>query len=528
LATGRLTLWLAGVALVTIVALLALMAVTVEEARQSQQRIAADSDRGATVASLIADVHRYGEKLATVLLLGNTQMDELGDARVQLERDFALLDRATRAEIETLERVEDVANELPEVDATRRATELYHAIDLATTRALQQVRDGNATDGRQIYMGQVRFRLANELEPQLDNQLDRERKDVAAGRDNLSEFMRNAIVGGAVIAGLGLLAMLGLVVALRRQSRRRDAAIVGAMDELADGRWDAGLPEAAADGRLNLVRAFHRMASVLAARERESDEAYSRLRAETEARSRLWDEASRDLLAAEERRTQFLADVSHQLRTPLTILRGEADLALRARPRVADLRQALGRIETQADEMRKLLDDLVAYARADAESRLHEPAEIRLDEVIGAAVEEGRALAEQREVSMLASVPPGELHVEGDARRLKEALLIGLDNAVKHSPPGGNIDVVATREQGDIVVRIVDDGPGVDPGELPRVFDRFFRGHGEADLLNDGLGIGLPIARQIVQRHGGSISLDNAEGRGAVLEIRLPAPEGAT
>jgi signal transduction histidine kinase len=444
---------------------------------------------------------------------------------VQLERDFALLDRATRAEIETLEHVEDVATELPEVDATRRVTELYHAIDLATAQALKQVRDGNATDGRQIYMGQVRFRLANELEPQLENQLELEQKDVASGRDDLAGLLRNAAIFGVGIAGLGILVVLGLALALRRQAGRRDRAIIGAMDEVADGRWDIALLPAAADGRLNLVQAFHGMTTALGTRERELGEADSRLRAEMEARSRIWDEASRDLLAAEERRTQFLADVSHQLRTPLTILRGEADLALRGRPRVADLRQALGRIETQADEMRQLLEDLVAYARTDAESRLHEPAEIRLDEVIAAAVEEGRALAEQREVSVLAAVPGEGMIVEGDARRLKQALLIGLDNAVKHSPPGGHIDVTAGHEAGEIAIRIIDDGPGVDPFELPRVFERFFRGRGEAELMNDGLGIGLPIAKQIVERHGGQISLGNAEGRGAVLEIRLPARE---
>jgi signal transduction histidine kinase len=295
------------------------------------------------------------------------------------------------------------------------------------------------------------------------------------------------------------------------------------MRTVAAGQWESTLSDAAADGRLGLARAFHEMAAALGSRERAQAEVDRRLRSEMETRSRRWDEANRDLLAAEARRTQFLADVSHQLRTPLTILRGEADLALRGRPRVADLRQALGRIETQADEMRQLLEDLVAYARTEAESRLHEPAPIQLDQVIGAAVNEGRALAEQREVSILANASPEGLLVNGDARRLKQALLIGLDNAVKHSPPGGHIDVEAGRSGGDVTIRIVDDGPGVDPIEQPRVFERFFRGRAEAELLNEGLGIGLPIAKQIIERHGGSIALENQQGRGAVLEIRLPA-----
>jgi len=519
-------LWLAATGIVAVLAMLALAAFTTQQIATTDRTLAANADRGTALSSLLVDVQRYDGAVVSVLQFGSGQMDALGDARVQLERDFALLEHATRAEIEGLENLAEIASQLPQVDATRRATELYHAIDMATNSALQQLRAGNTDDARQLYITQVHFRLVNELVPLLANELSTEQKEVAGGHAAIGALGRNALLAGLAIAGLAALAILALALALRRQARRRDEALSQAMRTISAGGWESPLPEAAADGQLGLAQAFHAMAAALGARERATADAAARLRAEMEARSRLWDEANRDLLAAEERRTQFLADVSHQLRTPLTILRGEADLALRARPRLADLRQALGRIETQADEMRQLLEDLVAYARTEAESRLHEPAEIRLGEVIGAAVDEGRALAEQREVSILASLPAEGLVVEGDSRRLKQALLIGLDNAVKHSPPGGHIDVAAARSGDEVAIRIVDDGPGIDPMEQPRVFERFFRGRAEAELLNEGLGIGLPIARQIVERHGGTIALGNEAGRGAVLEIRLPALDG--
>lgn len=525
--TRRLMLWLAAGGMVAVLAMLALAAFATQQVGEADRTLTANADRGAALSSLLADVQLYDGRIVAVLLLGSGQMDSLGDARVQLERDFALLDHATRAEIEGLQNLADVASQLPQVDATRRATELYHAIDTATNSALQQLRAGNIDDAHQLYVTQVHFRLVNELVPLLANELAGEQKEVAEGHAEIESLLSDLLLAGAAVTGIAALAMLALGVALHRQAARRDEALAGAMRAISAGQWEAPLPELAADGQMALAQAFHAMAAALGARERAMADAAGRVRSEMEARSRLWDEANRDLLAAEERRTQFLADVSHQLRTPLTILRGEADLALRARPRLADLRQALGRIETQADEMRQLLEDLVAYARTEAESRLHEPAEIRLEEVIGAAVDEGRALAEQREVSILASVPPEGLVVEGDSRRLKQALLIGLDNAVKHSPPGGHIDVAAARAGAEIAIRIVDDGPGVDPSEQPRVFERFFRGRAEAELLNEGLGIGLPIARQIVERHGGTIALGNEEGRGAVLEIRLPALSGA-
>ena len=104
--------------------------------------------------------------------------------------------------------------------------------------------------------------------------------------------------------------------------------------------------------------------------------------------------------------------------------------------------------------------------------------------------------------------------------------MIGIDNAVKHTPPGGRIDVETLRTGASVAIRIMDRGPGLDPDELPRVFERFFRGRSETDLANQGLGIGLAIGKAVVERHGGSITLANREGGGAVLEIMLPVAEG--
>lgn len=182
--TRRLTVWLVVTGLVAILAMLALHAAVAQYAGQLDRRLAADSGRGSAVADLISDVHRYDQRIVSVLLLGsgNGQLDALGDARILFERDFALLDRATRNEIETLSSVEDVAGQLPQVDTTRRATELYHAIDGATNSMLQQVRSGHLDDARQLYLTQIRFRLANELEmtTAIGRCLSRHRKDYAA------------------------------------------------------------------------------------------------------------------------------------------------------------------------------------------------------------------------------------------------------------------------------------------------------------------------------------------------------------
>lgn len=104
--------------------------------------------------------------------------------------------------------------------------------------------------------------------------------------------------------------------------------------------------------------------------------------------------------------------------------------------------------------------------------------------------------------------------------------MIGLDNAVKHSPPGSRITVSTARTAEKASIAIADQGPGVSDDDKPRVFERFYRAHGEGELENQGLGIGLAIAKDIVERHGGSIRLDNGASGGAVLTLELPLAKG--
>src|SRR5690606_37413521 len=140
------------------------------------------------------------------------------------------------------------------------------------------------------------------------------------------------------------------------------------------------------------------------------------------------------------RRSQFLADVSHELRTPLTILRGEADVALREPGTPGPQRESLELIRGQAAELGRLLDDLIAFARSDGEAQDYAAPQARLDLVVAAAAQEGEILSESREVTLAMSIKDNGALVEADFRRLKLALIIGLDNAVKHAPPGSRID----------------------------------------------------------------------------------------
>jgi signal transduction histidine kinase len=461
--------------LLALAAMIAVMAYGLALADHYVKRVDAVHRRFEVIAELDGRINSYGKEVAAVLLVGRDNMPNVQNARIGMERTFARLTRATRDELAALGNGAGMEAEMIELEDVRRMIELYHAIDTSAARALAAARDGDTAQATELFGRDVAFRLANELQPLIDSALTDERNEVAT---ELAAVQRDqsrivTVAGILALVSAAVLGLLGLL--LYRAIRRSDA----------------------------------RLGAEIAARTGELTEANARLR------------------AVDVKRTQFLADVSHELRTPLTVLRGEADVALRGKASAEELKAALERIRGQSVELSSLLDDLIAYARSDAESQQHQPAEVRLEDVVAAAVAEGQVLAEPREVSVVAELGDNGASVDADFRRLRQALTIGLDNAVKHAPPGSRITVTTGRSADRVTVAIADEGPGISAEDQPHVFERFYRGAKEAELMNQGLGIGLSIARDIVERHHGTIGLDNRPGGGAVLTIGLPVAGGA-
>lgn len=461
--------------LVSLAAMIGVMAYGLSLADHYVKRVDAVHRRFEVIAELDGRTNAYGKEIASVLLLGRANMPAVQAARIGMERTFARLTRATRDELSALGGTPALESEMAELEDVSRMIELYHAIDASAARALAAARDGDAAQATDLYRRDVAFRLANELQPLIDSAITDERNEVATELASVEREQRVVVTSAAVLAivALAVLSLLGLL--LYRAVRRSDA----------------------------------RLEAEIAERTGELTEANARLR------------------AVDVKRTQFLADVSHELRTPLTVLRGEADVAMRGKAAADDLRGALERIRGQSAELSHLLDDLIAFARTDAESQQHLPAEVKLEEVVAAAASEGQVLAEPREVTVITELGDKGAVVDADFRRLRQALMIGLDNAVKHAPPGSRVILSTARDGGTVSIAIADEGTGIAEEDRGHVFERFYRGKGEAELMNQGLGIGLAIARDIVERHGGTISLDNRTGvPGAVLTITLPVAGG--
>ena len=239
---------------------------------------------------------------------------------------------------------------------------------------------------------------------------------------------------------------------------------------------------------------------------------------------RLAEEALRQsearLKALVEAQKRFVADASHELRAPLTAIQGNLELLYRypdmpPQDRMESVSQAL----KEAQRLGRLVADLLALARGDAGLRLkREP--LDLDRVLLEAFENACHLSQQHRLTR--ELEP--LKLEGDRDYLKQLALILLDNALKYTPPGGKVHLTLSRQNNHAEFRVADSGNGIAAQDLPHVFDRFYRADQSRRRDPGGSGLGLSIAKWIVEQHGGEIRLESELGEGTTAIVRLPLP----
>jgi len=214
----------------------------------------------------------------------------------------------------------------------------------------------------------------------------------------------------------------------------------------------------------------------------------------------------------------FLGDASHQLRTPLTTIRANLDLAERAGLPAAEREAILADARDEAERMGRLIGDLLSLARAESGARL-EFAPVELDALLVESVRRERQAAPHVRMSV-ESVEPAV--VEGDRDRLRELFGILLDNAARYTPPGGRVAAALEVHDGRAVARVTDTGIGLDETDRARLFERLYRGSRARAMRPSGTGLGLAIARWIVDSHAGTIELTDREGGGTVATVKLP------
>lgn len=369
----------------------------------------------------------------------------------------------------------------------------------------------------------------------LADSIQREAAAVArerAAADTTLAWIRAAWMAMALmLAGSGLAAAVYFARALRRP-----------LDELAEGaqalqrgELQHRIPLAGGDEFAVVARSMNAMAEELDQHRRQEDAQRRRLEDLVGDRTAELEQALEALRLADERRRRLFADISHELRTPTTAIRGEAEVTLRGRDRPVDeYRSALGRIVQTSQQLGLVIDDLLAMARSDLDALTLVTAPLDLAEPLAEAVAQARALGSARQVAVQPLAEgAGPWPILGDAQRLRQLLLVLLKNAVDYSHPGGRVQVSARRlppSDGDlgteaaaqVEVTVRDDGIGLAEDERTQLFERHFRGTRARQHRAEGSGLGLAIARTLAQAHGGSVALMPAPGGGTVATVCLP------
>ncbi len=219
---------------------------------------------------------------------------------------------------------------------------------------------------------------------------------------------------------------------------------------------------------------------------------------------------------------QFTADASHELRTPVALMRTRAELALR-RPRTAQENQeTIEQLHGEAVRTSELVEKLMLLARADSGARLMRSEAVELVGLAQEVVAQTSVLAESAELELEAELGAGPVWVAGDARFLRQLLVILIDNAVKYTPAPGKITVGLVVEDGAARISVTDTGIGMEVEELELVFERFYRADKARSRETGGAGLGLSIGRWIAEGHGGTLTAESRLGAGSVFTVRLP------
>ena len=221
---------------------------------------------------------------------------------------------------------------------------------------------------------------------------------------------------------------------------------------------------------------------------------------------------------------RFIADASHELRTPLAVLRGETEVSLSQARSTDEYKASLNLIKDEAERLSRIVEDLFVLARQPTDYRIMSRQPVRLDKIVAECGRAAQVLAAQKELKL--KIDSGTaLALNGDDELLQRMILNLLDNAVKYTPPGGEIAVQLRGRNGDACLTVRDNGIGIPAKDQPHVFDRFYRVDKARSRALGGAGLGLSIARQIAQAHGGTVSVESG-AQGSVFTVELPMSRG--
>ncbi|CAM3442135.1 ATP-binding protein [Paracoccus nototheniae] len=481
---------------------------------------------------LTSDTNRMSEQIAELFSIGLSGQSEV------TEVSRALLTRLDELHVSLRAEIAAASSETRRL----REQEMLRRIGIIRDRT-QQLSDLGDRLAAMLAAGQTeaaRRLYAERVEDGLDDEISQVMRDATAADerrvldaieqwDRQTELLRFLAI---TAVALGTALAVGSALVMDRLVSRRIAALADAVDDLARGGGGRApgrsAPQGSGGDELgHLATRFDQMARQIGKQQAELLAARDGLRLDVAERTASLSRRTAELETANARltrindtRTQFFADVSHELRTPLTVIRGQAEVALR-QPQAGpdDLRRTMGQIVRRAVQMGRLVDDLLFLARSEAGVIGFSFRDTMMQEVLAEVVMDGGPQTRERDVTISLHQPSDPVMLRADPDRLRQAIGIVLDNALSHAPKGSTVTLDLRLHRTEARLSVADQGQGFSAEDGDRVFERFYRG--TSRTARRGAGLGLPIARWLLQQHAGRIAIGQAE-TGARVEIALP------
>ena len=366
--------------------------------------------------------------------------------------------------------------------------------------------------------------LQHQFRPLIDEAIADEQAEVREAEAKQVTLIQNLLTTTLLVSCTAVFGALILGNWLFRRLRFPLDTLLRGTQVIGSGDLSYRIPVIGHDEFSHLAIQFNAMADVLQQHREELNASRLLLEGEVLQRTKELREANEQLQQQEDLRRQFFADVSHELRTPLTIIRGEAEVTLRSQSSsYQDYHAALNRIIELSAQMAHLVDDLLFLARSDVDKDdLVHLSKIILNDIVAEAYEDALVLAHHTNLRVTDALTDDPLYVQGDRQRLLQLLHILLDNALRYSPDGGELSLRLYRQEKEAIIEIQDTGIGIDDDDLDHVFERHYRSQHARKLVGSGAGLGLPLAKSIVDSHHGSIRLTSQLGQGTCVRVQLP------
>lgn len=512
----RFALFVGSAAILVVLAAAGLF-VALHSAERAVERTLAAQQRLDVLAELSGRLADYG--LAVVEAAGSEARP-----RARIDATRAEVDRALRtvdAELsDSVAATDDLLSRTEFASRSRPLARIHATLSLLDRQVEQALQDPDAAQRTDRLRGALNA-FGAVTGPTLSFMVEAERRGIRQA----TEDAHSLAWGMRIAAGLAAGAALLVAILMHRAITRPLFAWLGAIQEAAAaigrGQLDRRLPVESRDELGLLAASFNRMAARLAQREK-------RVVEDRAALAEVIAQRTADLTAANERlaeidrsRKRFFADVSHELRTPLTVILGECDIGLRAPPEdPTGFRAILGIIRKRAQRLHRRVEDLLRLARSESGQLDLALKPVHISTVLEEAVESYRSQAEQKKVRLSFASAGAEVDVLADAEWLRQIVEGLIDNALRHAAGATRIDVALVRNGPSAEVTVEDDGVGF-PEAGERLFERFSRSSDRTET--PGFGIGLALARWVVERHNGQIGLETTRiGRGSRIVIRLP------